>query len=302
MTKNRVMFFLWIVLIVLMASGVVIAKNYNCAVGSAIAGALLSIFFRNAWLAFEDLFDTTNWKSSQRKLKRGGFIKDDTIVRISFAYLYRIKIDNKYLLVQNSRNTGKFQPVGGVYKFRDDEKMKLKNLCHIMDDDKIPIDKSSKDDYRLRMENKYLRKFVRRFNSKNASRERIDDVSREFREEMIEKGIVRWNQISYRYCGRFMSDLRFEEHFQIYEMQLFDVVELIPTREQELDLKNLLSREDDTFRFATAEQIISLGMNISAGQLYEWIGDQTKKTLQEYEAKLMRMRGFGKIYGPINLR
>lgn len=296
------MLVLWIILIVLMALGIVISQDYNCAVGAALAGALISIFLGKAWLAIENLSDTTNWKSSQRKLKRGGFIKDDTIVRISFAYLYRIKIGNKYLLVPNSRNTGKFQPVGGVYKFFGDEKMKLKNLCHIMDDDKIPIDKSSKNDYRLRMENRYLRKFVRRFNSKKASRERIDNVSREFREELVEKGIVGWDKISYRYCGRFMSDLRFEEHFQIYEMQLFDVVELNPTLAQELDLEKLLSREDDAYRFATAEQIRSLGMDSSAGKLYEWIGDQTKKTLQEYETKLMRVHGTGKEYGPINLQ
>ena len=302
MTKKIAMLVLWIVLIVLMALGIVVTKNYNCAIGAALAGAFLSIFIRNAWLAVENLFDTTNWKSSQRKLKRGGFIRDDSVVRISFAYLYRIKIEDKYLLVQNSRNTGKFQPVGGVYKFLGGEKMKLKNICHIMDDDKIPIDKSSKDDYRLRMENRYLRKFVRRFNSKKASRERIDDVSRELREELVEKDIVRWNEISYRYCGRFMSDLRFEEHFQIYELQLFDVVELLPTRKQESDLENLLSREDENFRFATAQQIISLGMNTSAGKLYEWIGNQTKTTLQEYESKLMRMRGTGKTYGPIKLQ
>lgn len=130
--------------------------------------------------------DTTNWKTSQRKLKRGRFIEDSTIIRISFAYLYRIKIGNKYLLVKNERGTGKYQPVGGVYKLLGKEKMELRNRYQVKDDNKIPLDRSSRDDYRLRLENRYLRKFVKRFDRK-AEREQIYNLSREFREELIEK-------------------------------------------------------------------------------------------------------------------
>ena len=301
MSKKIGLLFLWILLTSMMVVGIIISEKYDCSLGAALAGAFIAVFIEKAWLAFEDLFDTTNWKISQRKLKRGGFIKDDTIIRISFAYLFRIKVGDKYLLVSNSRNTGKYQPVGGVYKLLENEKMELKNLCHIMDDDKIPIDKSSKDDYRLRMENKYLRKFVKRFNSKNASRERIDNTSREFKEEIIDKGILDWKTLSYRYCGRFMSDLRFEEHFQIYELQLFDVVELLPTHEQEQDLKELMGQESDIYRFATAKQITCLGMDDYGATLYEWIGDQTKTTIQENESKLMWVAGVGKTFGPIIL-
>ena len=85
----------------------------------------MTIFIENAWSAFQDLSDTTDWKTSQRRLKRGEFIQDDDIIRISFAYLYWIKIGNKYLLVQNTRNTGKYQPVGGVYKLQGEEKTVL---------------------------------------------------------------------------------------------------------------------------------------------------------------------------------
>ena len=66
------------------------------------------------------------------------------MVRISFAYLFRIKIDGKYLLVRNTRGTEKFQPVGGVYKLFENEKIELKNLYQVMDDDKISIDESSR--------------------------------------------------------------------------------------------------------------------------------------------------------------
>lgn len=78
----------------------------------------------------QDLLDTTSWKASQRELKRGGFITDNATIRISSAYLYRIKVADKYLLVKNERGTGKYQPVGGVYKLKENEKIELKNRYH----------------------------------------------------------------------------------------------------------------------------------------------------------------------------
>ena len=54
--------------------------------------------------------------------------------------------------------------------------------------------------------------------------------------------------------------------------------------------------ENEKYRFATADQITCLGMNINAGELYEWIGDHTKYTLEENEAKLLKMPGVGKTY------
>lgn len=268
----------------------------NWPVGSSIAGIVLGFSLPALWHFIQDLSDTADWKESQRRNKRGGFIRDDDIIRISFAYLYRIKVGDKYLLVQNTRNTGKYQPVGGVYKLQGQEKVFLKNQFHVIDDNKIPIDESSRDDYRLRMENKYLRKFVKRFDSRYAERERIENVSREFKEELIDTGILNWDKISYRFCGRHMTELKFGDHFQIYELLLADVVELLPTPEQDYDLKNLMAISSDKYRFATAEQIDCLGMDIEAGTLYEWIGDHTKKILQENEGKLLKMPGTGDIY------
>ena len=264
--------------------------------GSSLAGIILGASLPASWRFAQDLGDTTSWKTSQTQLTRGGFINADTIIRISFAYLYRIKIRNKYLLIRNTRNTGKYQPVGGVYKMLGNEKQELKNQFHVMDDDKIPIDESSRDDYRLRMENRYLRKFIERFDSSIASREKISDVGREFREELIENGILNWDKISYRYCGRHMTELRFEEHFQIYEILLADIVELIPSPEQEQDLRNLMIQKSDKYHFATAEQILRLGIDIEAGDLKEWIGDHAKKILQETEGQLIKMPATGIKY------
>lgn len=263
--------------------------------GSSIAGLLLGFSLPALFHSIQDVLDTTDWKMSQRKLKRGGFISDNTIIRISFAYLYRIKIGDKYLLVKNERGTGKYQPVGGVYKFEEDEKIELKNRFQVKDDNKISIDESSRNDYRLRMENKYLRKFISHFDKK-ANRENVDNLSREFREELIEKNIIDWNEISYRFCGRHMTNLHFGEHFQIYEILLADVVELLPTVEQMEDLKMLLNKSSDKYRLATAEEITSLGVNTATGQLREEIADHTRRILQENEGELIKTLDVGKIY------
>lgn len=280
----------------LLALGTILLFEINAwPAGSSIAGIILGFSLPGLINSIQDLFDTTNWKVSQRKLKRGSFIKDSTIIRISFAYLYRIKIGNKYLLVKNERGTGKYQPVGGVYKLLGTEKMELRNRYQVKDDNKIPIDKSSRNDYRLRMENKYLRKFVRRFDRK-AEREQIYDLGREFREELMEKGIVNWDQISYRFCGRHMTEIHFSDHFQCYELLLADVVELLPTPEQEADLARLVTQQSDIYRFATAEEINSLGIDTERGDLRETIADHATKIIQENEGQLMSLSNVGRTY------
>ncbi len=253
MKKKIVVFFICIALIFICGVAIWLFGKKNIGIGEAIAGAIFAIFFEKLIKVIQDFFDTTNWKTTQRKLERGGFIKDDTVIRISFAYLYRININDKYFLVQNSRNTGKYQPVGGVYKLKGNEKITLKNLFHVMDDNKIQIDKSSRDDYRLRMENQYLRKFVKRFDSRDSERERIQDIGREFKEELVNTGILDWKQISYRYCGRHITELKYSEHFQVYELLLADIVELILAPDQEQYLQQLIDKENNKYRFVTAD-------------------------------------------------
>ena len=92
----------------LILTGVIILfERNNWPAGSSLSGIALGFSLPAFWKSLQDLTDTTNWKTSQRKLKRGDFIKNDTLVRISFAYLYRIKVGNKYLLVKKRTRYGK---------------------------------------------------------------------------------------------------------------------------------------------------------------------------------------------------
>ena len=58
--------------------------------GSLIAGIVIPYLLQS----IVDLTDNTNWKISHRKLKRAGVLQEDTIIRISFAYLFRIKVEH----------------------------------------------------------------------------------------------------------------------------------------------------------------------------------------------------------------
>lgn len=284
----------WTVLTVLAGFGIWLFGKNDCGILEAVMGALIALFIEKVWRASEDISDTTNWKTSLRQLWRGDTIKKETLVRVSFAYLYRIKVGSEYLLIKNARGTGKYQPVGGVYKLTGDERIELNNRYHVVDDDKVPIDESSRDDYRLQMPSKYLKKFMNRFDSKKASRERIDDVSREFKEEIGNE--LGWTGIRYRYCGRHITDLKFGDHFRCYELLLADIVELLPTETQRNDLEEIHRQASDKYRFATADEIKGLGIIPGTDKMVEWIADHSSKMIQENEQHLIREPGVGTVF------
>lgn len=284
---------LFIIAIVAYGSGFLKKESFSSL--STLIGPILGIALTQFYHALQDLCDTTGWKSSQRKLQRGGFISRNSIVRISFAYLYRIKIGREYFLIKNDRGTGKYQPIGGVYKFDEEEKRTLKDIFHVMDDDKISIDKSSINDYRLRLRNKYLRKFIKRFD-KTTHRENISNLSRELKEEVLNRfnpiEATHWKKIKYRFCGRHITDIKFSDHFQMYEMLLADIVELIPSPEQKDALKKLCIEYSDIYRLEQAEKIYSLGIDTTAQKLTESIADHTKKILEEEQDKLASIKKY----------
>ena len=113
---------------------------------------------------------------------------------------------------------------------------------------------------------------------------------------MVEKGLVNWNQITYRVCGRHITELEYGKHFQIYELLLADVVELILTPDQENDLKLLMQNQSDKYIFATSEEIKALGINTNVGKLSETIADHSIKIIEESEGSLIHIPEYGKTY------
>lgn len=252
---------------------------------STVFGVALAYALEIAWNSFKDCFDNSTWKETLRLYIRKQLINKEDYIRISFAYLFRINVDGKYMLVRNGRGTKKYQPVGGAYQTTDNEKLHLKDVFSVTGDNKIPIDEYSKNDYRMFVPAKNLRKFVKRFN-KTKDRELVSDLGREFKEELVETGILDFDNIEYRYCGRHMTNIAFSRHFQCYELLLADVVELIPTKEQEEKLRTLMKLDSEKYIWANEDEIKHCGIVEGSEQLEETIGDHTFKILEETEIKL----------------
>lgn len=257
--------------------------------GATIGGLIAGVVVPYLITSIVDLTDTENWKSSQRKLKRAGILQPDTPIRISFAYLFRIKIDGKYFLVQNHR-TKKYQPVGGAYKLSKKETEYLSQKIPVENDDRIPVDRITKLDYRLLVKNKDLRKFVRRFN-RTKNRENISDLSREFIEEIFGVGIIDkgvFGTLSYTYCGRHMTNVEYGNIFQHYELLLADIVEVRLTNRQEQLFRQLMTNKREQYYFATPEEIKNLGVKLGTNELEDTIANHTYKILSENTDKLTR--------------
>lgn len=275
------------------------AEKNGCNVTAVLLSAVIGLSMEQFFYSIQDLADRNSWKKEQRKNERGHFIDKESLIRISFAYIFRIKVDGRYLLVMNNRHTGKYQPVGGVYKMNDSEKRFLASKYGCMDDNMITIDDSSKNDYRLRVKNRYLRGFVKRFN-KCQDREKLDNLYREFKEELIDTKILSFDnfkKIRYEYVGRYYNGVKYTQHFNCYEMLLGDVVSLIPTDDQEEELRGLLrAGQNDKISFFTDEQIVKLGVDVQYSTLEEIIADHAINVLESKKDELDSTFKRGKIY------
>ncbi|WP_314242912.1 hypothetical protein [Empedobacter tilapiae] len=164
-------------------------------------------------------------------------------VRFSISYLIRIKIPgtSKFLLVRGHRIKDQLQPVGGVYKkingFSEFEKWGYKEDCGAKG---IKSDDISKDDLRFRVKGKYALDVIKWFESR---KDRETTYDREFNEELIEdhgfdKDI--FYSKSFREVQKTMKVFGFSTFHQCYEVLIYDIVEFLPTPEQEVELKRLL--------------------------------------------------------------
>lgn len=164
-------------------------------------------------------------------------------VRFSISYLIRIKIPgtSKFLLVRGHRIKDQLQPVGGVYKklngFSEFEKWGFKEDCGAKG---IKSDDISKDDLRFRVKGEYTLDVIKWFESR---KNRETTYDREFKEELIEdhgfdKDI--FYSKSFREVQKTMKVFGYSTFHQCYEVLIYDIVEFLPTPEQEVELKRLL--------------------------------------------------------------
>ncbi|MER5938660.1 hypothetical protein ABT121_15200 [Streptomyces sp. NPDC001928] len=179
-------------------------------------------------------------------------------VRISAAYLFKIKVDGKYLLIQG-RRFQQFQPVGGVYKASSSGRAFLA-LIGAQDDSLIPFDDQSSSDLRIRIKGRQIPKFYAWFDSREG---REDSPWREFHEELISTGILPAEEFPFTfqdYVKREVDQIRYSEHSQSLEILIADVYELLPTPAQEAALRMLANTETPEVVWVTEETVRRRGV------------------------------------------
>lgn len=207
-------------------------------------------------------------------------------VRFSISYLIRIKIPgtSKFLLVRGHRIKDQLQPVGGVYKkingFSEFEKWGYKEDCGTKG---IKSDDISKDDLRFRVKGKYALDVIKWFESR---KNRETTYDREFNEELIEdhgfdKDI--FYSKSFREVQKTMKVFGYSTFHQCYEVLIYDIIEFLPTPEQEVELKRLLKNPrklSSDFMVVDISEIERL-MVIEHEEQIAKIGEHTKYLINE---------------------
>lgn len=145
-------------------------------------------------------------------------------IRLSFAYLFRIKVGSKYLLIKNSHN-GFFQPVGGVFKTLPGSE-KIFEKLNVTPDRLIETEKGiAKGDLRVYVEGKNVINFFKWFKT---NEDRETSPWREFCEELISTRILPWKEfryIDYKFRGTVRTPLINLDngdkglfHYEIYDL------------------------------------------------------------------------------------
>ena len=166
----------------------------------------------------------------------------NTDYRISAAYLFKIQIDNKYLLIKGNR-IEQFQPVGGVYKYYNSFGDKYNQMQLRQDDDSNFYENG---DLRIYVKGKFLQKFLNWFESKE---NREYTVEREFREELIKTGVLQeeiLKDVRFEYVRRVIKGIEFSSHFKCFQVLIFDIFNVHIDNENALEqIKKYVSENGD---------------------------------------------------------
>lgn len=159
-------------------------------------------------------------------------------IRLSIAYLFRINVDGKYLLVK-SRLKPVYQPVGGAFKTLPGSEKVFEKL-QVRPDRLIETEHGiAKKDLRVHVKGINVIEFLEWFKSRE---DRELSPWREFCEELISTGILPWKQfryINYKFKGTVQSPMITLDSGG-KGMFLFEIYDLVINDEQKAILQELL--------------------------------------------------------------
>lgn len=231
-------------------------------IGSFVIGVVLTFIWQNK----RDLtlwFHTTLGKARDRQ------------IRFSIAYLFKIKIDGKYLLVRNTKISNQFQPIGGVYKTFDSFNT-ISNELEVTEEKKANF--RVPNDLRVYVKSKNAIKFVKWFQTRQ---NREVNVTREFFEEIIDKqilGIESLKDIEFEFVKTYDSGLHYAEPFSSYEILLHDIFEVRLTQDIKDKLKQYVNSSPDNYLILVEQNDIQKKA-VTIDNIDYKIGEQTSNIL-----------------------
>lgn len=203
-------------------------------------------------------------------------------VRLSISYLYRIKVQNKYLLVKNGK-WDQYQLVGGAYKTLPGYEKVFKKF-NVKPDRLIETEHGiAKNDLRFTLPGKNVIAIIKWFHSRE---DRETSQWREFCEELLTTGILDkqiFRYVDYRYVVTIQSPMQKAKNLPNQEILIHEIFDLVPTTEQTQLLEGLLSQGDkDYIKWAHKSLIDSLGFEEGPPKEFKYnIGAHTKWALNE---------------------
>lgn len=183
-------------------------------------------------------------------------------VRVSFAYLVRVKVGNYFLLVKNSRFNS-FQPIGGVYHIINEthySNFKLKNDPSLAN---VP----SRDFRRILPNPLQTLSLLDCFLEKKGVE---FGPSREFTEELIAEYPALapdFHNIVFEFKKNKTFSLKYSVHMKYHELKSFDIFDAHLTATQEQALLAAIQTDNHQFIWATDTQIEMRRKSTQSGEL-----------------------------------
>ncbi|MBK1439973.1 hypothetical protein JHJ32_08255 [Parapedobacter sp. ISTM3] len=209
-------------------------------VGSLVELCVFLVENRNKWKLFKTLI-----------------LKRNQSVRVTVAYLFRIEMNGKYLLIKRHKkdNPG-YQPVGGAYKYLKEENRELFDRLGIEPCNHVPRDEDTENDLRIIIKRrKNLIAFLRWFESR---KNREMDPTREFREELIDANLLPegiFRHIKYVFIGKHVEGVLKSPIYPTDELRYADIYELRTENDaQKHAILDLINRNESIY-FATPDEI-----------------------------------------------
>ena len=176
-------------------------------------------------------------------------------IRISVAYLVRVRVDDHYLLVRGHRIPTQFQPIGGVYKVRSDVLKQLQEEYRITPDTRFVGDAENAGDLRMMLPGSSVAAFLKWM----GRRQEFETAPwREFYEELIKPGHLDAEAFAtphFEFVKTYATPLHFDQYSGHHQLLIYDVFDLLPTHQQTAELRELREQTLDENHIAQTQSL-----------------------------------------------